>query len=294
MNIKTLFSYFGSKLKLAPKIVSLLPSPCPAFVDLFGGSGAVLLNKPKPTSRRKEKEVFNDINENLFNLFRVLQTEEGEQELQSRLCYRIYSRRAFEYYLQRYLSVDAGKETPSIDRAESYLYLMACSRTWDNAKPVFAGSSDSRGKNFEDLGITLRNIFWRFGSVSVECKDYHDCLSYYRKYQPYVYADPPYTVNAIGRHYEGGATFDHPRFFQVMLHEAREHDGRILLSSYYSKYVKLLERADWQILGAVQQQSFSGSTTGKTGWREELLCLSPSARVSVKQAHSVGWKVLQE
>lgn len=58
--------WFGSKSKFVNKIVDSFPEHN-TFVDVFGGSGVVLLNKPQ-----SKIEVYNDIDSRLVNLFKVL------------------------------------------------------------------------------------------------------------------------------------------------------------------------------------------------------------------------------
>ena len=65
------FPWFGGKGRYhLDFILPLLPNDCTTFVDVFGGSGAVLLNrKPVPV------EVLNDVNHDLVTFFRVLRTD---------------------------------------------------------------------------------------------------------------------------------------------------------------------------------------------------------------------------
>lgn len=56
----------GGKGKLLWLINKLAPSRYAKFVDVFGGSGTVTLNRPL---RRGCIEIYNDFNSNLTNLF---------------------------------------------------------------------------------------------------------------------------------------------------------------------------------------------------------------------------------
>jgi DNA adenine methylase len=60
------FPYLGSKVRLAPWIVSHMP-PHRAYVEPFAGTAAVLLAKPRATH-----EVLNDRDGNVVTFFRVL------------------------------------------------------------------------------------------------------------------------------------------------------------------------------------------------------------------------------
>lgn len=67
--MKTPIRYFGGKGNMINTLVSYFPSArnYDTFVDAYGGSGVVLLNKPRTTM-----EVYNDLDQNVYSLFVVL------------------------------------------------------------------------------------------------------------------------------------------------------------------------------------------------------------------------------
>jgi DNA adenine methylase len=62
---KAPITWFGGKSRQLHWLLPLFP-PHQVFVDVFGGSGAVLLGKPP-----SPVDVYNDIDGRLVNLFRV-------------------------------------------------------------------------------------------------------------------------------------------------------------------------------------------------------------------------------
>lgn len=70
--MKAVLRYLGAKNALAPWIASFFPAHR-VYVEPFGGSAAVLLNKPAAPV-----EVYNDLNDRLVNFWRVLR-EQGEE-----------------------------------------------------------------------------------------------------------------------------------------------------------------------------------------------------------------------
>ena len=64
------------------------------YVEVFGGGGSVLLNK-----ERSVREVLNDANGNLINLYRVVR--EHPEELKDRLLYVLHSREDFKIAQRR-------------------------------------------------------------------------------------------------------------------------------------------------------------------------------------------------
>jgi len=57
----TLIPYMGGKQGLVPRLLTMIP-PHEMYVEVFGGGGALLLNKPPSTV-----EVYNDIDGELVN-----------------------------------------------------------------------------------------------------------------------------------------------------------------------------------------------------------------------------------
>lgn len=62
----TFIPWLGGKGKLLWIIDELAPCQYKTFVDVFGGSGTVLMNRPL---KKGCVEVYNDFNSNLTNLF---------------------------------------------------------------------------------------------------------------------------------------------------------------------------------------------------------------------------------
>lgn len=66
------FSWYGGKASHLDWLLPLLPQT-KSFVDLFGGSAAVLLNRPQSPI-----ETYNDLDNNVVNFFRVLREKPAE------------------------------------------------------------------------------------------------------------------------------------------------------------------------------------------------------------------------
>lgn len=66
--MKTPVSRVGNKSSILHILYAVFPSKYGRFVDVFGGSGNVLLGKPEI----HPFEVYNDFDRNLVNLFRCM------------------------------------------------------------------------------------------------------------------------------------------------------------------------------------------------------------------------------
>ena len=86
----TAFIYPGGKVRISSWGTSFFPGH-KIYVEPFGGAAGVLLNKaPSPL------EVYNDLNSDLVNFFRVLRDKEKAEKLIRRLRLTPYARE--EYY----------------------------------------------------------------------------------------------------------------------------------------------------------------------------------------------------
>ena len=82
--------YHGGKFRLAPWVTSFFPSH-ECYVEPFGGAASVLLQKP-----RSHAEVYNDLDDDIWNFFRVLRDPALRSALEQACLLTPYSRREFE------------------------------------------------------------------------------------------------------------------------------------------------------------------------------------------------------
>lgn len=82
--------YHGGKFRLAPWVIEHFP-PHQVYVEPFGGAAGVLMQKP-----RSHGEVYNDLDGDIVNLFRVLQNATQRDSLAELLVLTPYARDEFE------------------------------------------------------------------------------------------------------------------------------------------------------------------------------------------------------
>jgi DNA adenine methylase len=113
---RPLLRYHGGKWRIAPWIISFFPSHR-VYVELFGGGGSVLLRKG-----RSHEEVYNDLDSDIVNLFRV--TRGNGEELRRKLALTPFSR---EEYVLSYRPtndpVEKARRTDSHERKTEVLWM---------------------------------------------------------------------------------------------------------------------------------------------------------------------------
>lgn len=178
--MKTVFPHPGSKRRLLPKIIPLLPEHR-VYVEPFAGALAVFLAKD-----RAHLEVINDMDGDLVTLYRYAKWH--PDALVAELNSHLASRADF----------DALRRNPGftdLQRAARFFILKVCS---------FGGQSGHYGRNSDSFkgyrddyhGALLRELSARLRNVQIECGDWDKVVSFYDAPETLHYFDPPYVACA--------------------------------------------------------------------------------------------------
>lgn len=240
--IPPVLRYYGSKWSIAPKIIAHFP-PHKTYVEPFGGSAAVLLAK-EPSFN----EVYNDLDDDIVNLFRVLRDPVANKELKQAVVLTPFSRTEFE---NAYLGDD---DTP-VERARKCLIRswMGHGNVGATRKTGFRTNStrNSRSSFPRDWVRVERNIeatAQRLRNVTIECVPAIDCIRGHDALDTLFYVDPPYMASVrkdrVYRH-EMVDSEAHIELAEV-LHSLK---GMVILSGYADiLYHKLYELEGWQTI----------------------------------------------
>lgn len=206
-NQVSVFPYPGGKGRKADWIISRMP-PHTCYVEPFGGSGAILYNKPESSV-----EVYNDINGDVVQFFRVLR--ERREELEEWVRAVPYARDVYESWVSDYF--DGYRPDDPVARAGRFFTLRYMQFSGEiamrNGFKVRAKRSPSR--TFDNARARLEELSERFRQVQIENSDYQDTFTRYDDSDTDVlfYCDPPYVG---GEHYYG-REFDHSAFADALL-----------------------------------------------------------------------------
>ena len=205
--IKSPINYIGNKYKLISQIIPLFPEKISTFMDVFGGSGTVLINT------KAEHYIYNDINPYVEGIFRgLLETDTQDIINAIEKIIREYSlsktnREGFEK-LRDFYNQEDNKEKDWIT-----LYTLMCHsfnhQFRFNTKHEYNSSFGKNRSYFsERQKIDLRQMKERMTtdivtmSKSFKDIDYSDFDE-----KDLLYFDPPY-LNSVGNYNDGKRGFD--------------------------------------------------------------------------------------
>ena len=178
--------WHGGKWKLAPWIIGHFP-PHRVYVEAFGGAASVLMRKP-----RAYGEVYNDLDEDAVNLFRVLRDEASAARLISHLRLTPFAREEFEL---GYLPA----EDP-VERARRLVILcfMGFGSNGHNKaiRTGFRSNSNRSGTtpahDWANYPDRLPDVIERLRGVVIENRDAIEVMSQHDSPETLHYVDPPY------------------------------------------------------------------------------------------------------
>lgn len=191
-----ILSRLGNKRRIATDIIQHFPQH-KTFVDMFFGAGGLFFNKPL-----SEHNICNDIDDDIFNLWQVVQSDRVELIKQLQLL--PISERIFKYYKN-------NKETDPVKKAVRFLFLSNFGYMGESETLLF-GCANEKGV----IESRIEKTFVFLSKVRFMCCDFKDVFSKLKfrsdseRLNTLIYADPPYlgTTNNYQQGFKEQDTID--------------------------------------------------------------------------------------
>ena len=266
--IKPLLRYHGGKWIAAKKIIPHFP-PHRIYVEPFGGAASILLQKD-----RSESETYNDLDDVIVNLFRVLQDRSLFADLEHKLSFTPYSRSEFEL---------AYEDTT--DRVEQARRLLI--RSWQGHSTVGAHRKTGYRTNMKYVRRSFPPGDWirliehldlvvdRLRGVNIENRDAIEVITGHDVEDALIYADPPYTLDQRhGKVYRHEMTDSQHR---DLIQTLKDCKSMVILSGYRNPiYDKMLN--DWHSI------EFNALADGASP-RIETIWMNESAQTALEKSN---------
>ena len=262
MKLRPALKYNGAKWLLAPWIIEHFPEHS-TYLDLFGGSGAVLIQKPAT-----KYEIFNDLDLEVVNFFTVLR--ERPKDFARAIQLTLYSRAEFVKSLE-------PTEDP-FERARRFYCLCWMSISYNFKRstgwrllPRNAGGGHVPANLFAQTKHLLA-IARRLKNVQFESRDFREMLKVCNHADCLVYADPPYPGFSERLYNIPFSQGDHDDLIMAL----GQHKGPVILSGYSDLHENLMLQG-WTLMERKTRNRQRAS-------RVECLMLNPIAAEKIKEA----------
>ncbi len=265
--VKAPFGYYGSKQKIARKIINSLP-PHNAWVEGFCGSAALTFaKKPVPI------EVINDLDGQIVNLFDQLRNR--SEALCRAVALTPYAREEFEL-----ACAPAVGELDPLERARRFLVatMMTVNGTYGSTHGGFSfsqsyarGGREARVNRWYNLPARLEKVVERLRGIRIESRDALELLEMFSdRPATLMYLDPPYYTR---RDFKYVIDANDRQFHSDLLAISKKARCMLLISGYendlYDEF--LTQREGWKkwII-----ETNTRDTSGKDYARSEVLWMN--------------------
>jgi len=269
------FRWYGGKFCHLEWLLPLLPvAGVTHFCEPFGGSGAVILNRPPV-----DVETYNDLDGEVVNFFKVLRDE--PEMLIHALSFTPFSREEFE------LACSVTPDLSNIERARRFFIRAGQVRTglaqtaslgrWANCVDTSRRGMSGAVSRWLNKIEGLDDIVQRLRRVQIENRPAVNIIRLYDSPGTLFYLDPPYPHDsrkdskAYGYEMKNS---DHEHLAEI-LHDI---NGKAAISGYRGTLMDKLYQ-DWRRIDAPQKRAHSCKDV-----RQESLWVN-YINVSDKQTH---------
>jgi len=275
--------YHGGKWRLAAWIQQFFP-PHGCYVEPFGGAAGVLLQKP-----RVYAEVYNDLDGDIVNFFRVLRDPDQRARLIDACALTPYAR---DEFLAAYDVTD-----DPLERARRTAVRAAMGFGSAGATKASTGfRTDTRRKygtaqhNWAAYPQAMAAVGERFAGVLVENRDAIDCIRAHDGTDTLLFVDPPYVHETRTMRRGGGYRHElddaaHRQLLEV-LHAV---DGMVVLCGYSSNLY------DQALLGWDRHEVTARISGGRgTALRTEVVWLNKACQRALRSQQGSLFNSLRE
>lgn len=269
-----LLRYFGGKWRLSRWIIAAFP-PHTVYVEPYGGGASVLLRKD-----RVHTEIYNDLNQEIFNLFDVLRNDKDKLKEQIELT--PFSRDEFvRAYQITNDSIEQARRT--LVRSAMGFASQATSGQRSGFRSALRTNYKLPAHRWSSMSVLIDQVSNRMSGVVLENKEALEVMKQHDGPETLFYVDPPYVSETRSTNYKNVYKHEMSAEQHVeMLECLNGLEGAVVLSGYRNKlYEEHLK--NWKSHDCITQAD--GKQTGEMT-RQETIWIKP-AKMQIQDVHNL-------
>jgi len=195
---RPILRFHGGKFRLAPWIIKHFPEHR-CYVEPFGGAASILMQKS-----RTYAEIYNDLDSEIVNVFRVLRDRETAAELQRSIILTPFAREEFE---EAYEASEDPVEQARRTILKSFagfgsdgIFRKNCEKWTHSSRWIPKGgfrvkstkSGSTAASDWVSYAPEIMNFCERLQGVVIDHRDALEVINQHDYPDALVYADPPY------------------------------------------------------------------------------------------------------
>lgn len=264
-----IFAYFGSKMRLIKRITLMLPKDCETGIEVCGGGGSFSLNR----YRFFRNCIYNEYNEKIFNLFKMLKDRNSRKHIIERLISIPYNREVFNAAKYNY---DNDYKEVEDKLEQAVMTYTVITQSYNNEKKFWSskgkiGKPSKIRRRLEKVGLALEDI-----SIQQE-----DCFKIIEEHgdeaKTFIFADVPYphgtrtSKESYDKEFEWSDSM-HEKFAKLV----KDKKARVMICTYDSSIYNeiLLEQANWHKIKIAELPSPSVNKEGKKNKKLEYIYIN--------------------
>lgn len=251
-NLPGPFPWMGGKGRAVKKLLEKVPNNTEIYCESYGGAASLLFNRAPAAV-----EIYNDIDNRLVTLMRVLQDPEKFERFCNKLYFTNYSLQEFRD------AIEMMNNPKASDEELAYSFFVAQNQGFGGWIPRFEGNwgrsfISSRGMaSSVSAWLTrlgkLREWHDRISRVQIDSRDAITVMNYWDMWEEgkrtLHYLDPPYVLETRKYENEGGHSYvyepDIP-YHESLVKNILELKGAVVLSCYDHEVYEPLADAGWE------------------------------------------------
>lgn len=241
--------WLGGKGRAVKKLLDKVPMT-DIYCEPYGGAASLLFNRAPA-----KVEIYNDVDNRLVNLMRVLQDPEKFERFCNKLYFTNYSLQEFRD------AIKMMNDPNATDEELGYSFFVAQNMGFGGWVPRFEGNWGRSFISSRGMSSTvsawlsrldkLRQWHDRISRVQIDARDALEVIRYWSSETTTMYLDPPYVLETRKYQNEGGHSYVnepgldyHQELVDTLL--ADENGSSLVLSCYDHEVYDPLQEAGWE------------------------------------------------